>query len=68
MIEPISQSALPDVPPRSQILLRDPVAYYLDGLAKSSRIEMRRQLARISRLIGYPSVDSVPWENLRLPR
>ncbi len=57
-----------DVPPRAQALLHDPVAFYLDGLeAESSREQMRRQLTRIARLAGFPSVDAVPWENLRLP-
>ncbi len=62
------QDVLPDVAPRRQALLHDPVAFYLDGLqAESSRREMRRQLGRIARIVGYPSVDAVPWEHLRLP-
>ncbi|MDP9381428.1 MAG: tyrosine-type recombinase/integrase, partial [Chloroflexota bacterium] len=59
---------LPDVPPRTQVLLHDPVAFYLDGLeAESSREQMRRQLTRIARLVGCPTIEAVPWENLRLP-
>ena len=65
---PTAPTALPDVAPRSRALLHDPVAFYLNGLgADSSRTEMRRQLARIARLVEYPGVEAVPWENLRLP-
>ncbi len=59
---------LPDLLPRSQVLLHDPVAFYLDGLeAESSREQMKRQLTRVARLAGFPSAEAVPWENLRLP-
>jgi site-specific recombinase XerC len=65
-LQPATQ-ALPDVAPRSQALLHDPVAFYLDGLeAESSREQMRRQLIRVARLAGVPSFEAVPWENLRL--
>ncbi len=65
----IAQQLLPDVAPRSDVLLHDPVAFYLDGLeAESSREQMKRQLTRVARLTGFPSVESVPWENLRLPQ
>ncbi len=57
-----------DLPPRAQVLLHDPVAFYLDGLeAQSSREQMWRQLTRIARIAGFPSIEAVPWENLRLP-
>lgn len=59
---------LPDVRQRNQTLLDDPVELYLRGLdSESSRTEMARQLERVARLVGAPSRDALPWEQLRQP-
>ncbi len=56
---------LPELPPRRQILLRDPIASYLDGLDDGTKGAVHRSLRRVTKLIDAPSIDAVPWENLR---
>jgi site-specific recombinase XerD len=58
-------TTLPSIPPRHQVLLTDPVATYLAGLDEGSQSAVRRSLRRVARLIEAPSIDAVPWENLR---
>ncbi len=60
-------TVLPSVPPRQQVLLQDPVRSYLNGLDEPTHEAVRRSLRRVVRLIDAPSVDAVPWENLRYP-
>ncbi len=55
---------LPDLPPRRQVLLQDPVTSYLAGLDESTQGAVQRSLRRVAMLIGAPGVDAVPWENL----
>lgn len=58
---------LPDLSPRRQILLHDPVISYLTGLDEGTQGAVQRSLRRVATLIGAPSIDAVPWENMRYP-
>ncbi len=66
-----STSTLIDIPlpPRDpRALVQDPVPVYLGGLAPGhSQETARRSLRRIAKLIEAPSVEAVPWEQLRYP-
>ncbi len=62
-----SQYLLPDLAPRRQHLLHDPISTYLAGLDEGTKGTVQRSLRRITRLMEAPSVDAVPWENLRYP-
>ncbi len=67
-IQPAARTPLlPDLSPRHQALMRDPVASYLDGLDGPTHEAVRRSLRRVARLIDAASIDFVPWENLRYP-
>ncbi len=65
VIAPPDPSVLPDLPPRRQVLLHDPVASYLAGLDESTQEAVRRSLRRVAKLVEVPSPDAVPWEHLR---
>ncbi len=65
MIVSNEHASLPELPPRRQILLHDPVASYLAGLDEGTQEAVRRSLRRVAKLVDAPSIDAVPWENLR---
>ena len=56
---------LPDLPPRRQVLLHDPVASYMAGLDESTKGAVQRSLRRVAKLVDAPSPEAVPWEYLR---
>ncbi|MDP9351726.1 MAG: tyrosine-type recombinase/integrase [Chloroflexota bacterium] len=58
-------SVLPDLPPRRQVLLHDPVASYLAGLDESTQEAVRRSLRRVAKLLEVPAPEAVPWESMR---
>ncbi len=57
------------LPPRlPQATWHDPVAVYLDGLARGhSQETAKRSLRRVARLIDASGIEAVPWEQLRYP-
>ncbi len=63
----VAPGQLPILPLRRQALLHDPVATYLAGLDEGTKGGVWRALRRVARLMEAPSVDAVPWENLRYP-
>ncbi len=67
MLEPIHSDEFPAIYPRRQALMHDPVATYLAGLDEGTKGAVCRSLRRVARLMEAPSVDAVPWENLRYP-
>ncbi len=54
-----SQPVLPDVAPRRQVLLQDPVASYLVGLNESTQGAVQRSLLRVASLIDAPSPKAI---------
>ena len=62
VVEAPQDVSLPELPPRHQTLLHDPVAAHLDGPDKSTWEAVRRSLRRVGKLIDLPEAEAVRYD------